>query len=82
MKKKLWMTFGPLLVAFAVFLFVLFGPSSLFSYVSSETVEKSATSMNEYVIQGLDIQKEALKRRKLFTNLWFFRAFSCRPISS
>ncbi|WP_258392768.1 hypothetical protein, partial [Listeria ivanovii] len=27
MKKKLWMTFGPLLVAFAVFLFVLFGPS-------------------------------------------------------
>ncbi|MBC2279138.1 D-alanyl-lipoteichoic acid biosynthesis protein DltD [Listeria welshimeri] len=61
MKKKLWMTFGPLLVAFAVFLFVLFGPSSLFSHVSSETVEKSATSMNENVIQGLDIQKEALK---------------------
>ncbi|MBC8844953.1 D-alanyl-lipoteichoic acid biosynthesis protein DltD, partial [Escherichia coli] len=52
MKKKLWMTFGPLLVAFAVFLFVLFGPSSLFSKVSSETVEKSATSMNESVIQG------------------------------
>ncbi|MGJ0405552.1 hypothetical protein, partial [Listeria monocytogenes] len=38
MKKKLWMTFGPLLVAFAVFLFVLFGPSSLFSKVSSDTV--------------------------------------------
>lgn len=61
MKKKLWMTFGPLLVAFAVFLFVLFGPSSLFSKVSSETVEKSATSMNESVIQGLDIQKKALQ---------------------
>lgn len=61
MKKKLWMTFGPLLVAFAVFLFVLFGPSSLFSHVSSSTVKKSATSMNESVIQGLDIQKEALQ---------------------
>ncbi|PZF87452.1 D-alanyl-lipoteichoic acid biosynthesis protein DltD [Listeria ivanovii] len=61
MKKKLWMTFGPLLVAFAVFLFVLFGPSSLFSYVSPNAVKKSATSMNESVIQGLDIQKEALR---------------------
>lgn len=61
MKKKLWMTFGPLLVAFAVFLFVLFGPSSLFSHVSSDTVKKSATSMNESVIQGLDIQEKAMQ---------------------
>lgn len=37
------------------------GPSSLFSKVSSDTVEKSATSMNESVIQGLDIQKKALQ---------------------
>lgn len=66
MKKKLWMTFGPLLVAFAVFLFVLFGPSSLFSKVSSETVEKSATSMNESVIQGLDIQKKLYKKETIY----------------
>ncbi|WP_239256923.1 D-alanyl-lipoteichoic acid biosynthesis protein DltD [Listeria ilorinensis] len=61
MKKKLWMTFGPILVSGILFLFLLFGPSALFNHVSSQTVEKSATSMSENVIQGELIQKKAME---------------------
>ncbi|WP_099223254.1 D-alanyl-lipoteichoic acid biosynthesis protein DltD [Listeria costaricensis] len=60
MKKKLWMTFGPILVSGILFLFLLFGPSALFDHVSSQTVKKSATSMSENVIQGELIQKKAI----------------------
>ncbi|WP_163652355.1 D-alanyl-lipoteichoic acid biosynthesis protein DltD [Listeria sp. PSOL-1] len=64
MKKKLWMTFGPVLVAGLVFLFILFGPSALFNGVSNKTIEKSATSMNEGVIQGQLIQDDAFSKKE------------------
>ncbi|EUJ31957.1 D-alanine esterification of lipoteichoic acid and wall teichoic acid [Listeria cornellensis FSL F6-0969] len=63
MKKKIWMTFGPLLIAGAVFLFILFGPSSIFGGVSTNTVKKSATSMNPVVVQGVAIQQKNARDR-------------------
>ncbi|MBC2034694.1 D-alanyl-lipoteichoic acid biosynthesis protein DltD [Listeria booriae] len=66
MKKKLWMTFGPLLIAGAVFLFILFGPSSLFGGVSNGTVKKSATSMSPTVVQGVAIQQKMLTTDKTY----------------
>lgn len=60
MKKKLWMTLGPIIVAFAIFLFILFGPGALFGGVSGKTVNQSASSMEKKVIQGVALQKKAL----------------------
>ncbi|MBC1458163.1 D-alanyl-lipoteichoic acid biosynthesis protein DltD [Listeria newyorkensis] len=70
MKKKLWMTFGPLLIAGAVFLFILFGPSSIFGGVSTSTVKKSATSMNPTVVQGVAIQQKMLATDKNYVPIF------------
>ncbi|WP_042349432.1 D-alanyl-lipoteichoic acid biosynthesis protein DltD [Bacillus massiliigorillae] len=64
MKKKLWMTFGPVLVAFIIFGFILVDPFKLFDNVSDEIITKGATSMSENVIQGNVIQENALKTGK------------------
>ncbi|MBC1474245.1 D-alanyl-lipoteichoic acid biosynthesis protein DltD [Listeria grandensis] len=66
MKKKLWMTFGPLLIAGAVFLFILFGPSSIFGGVTQGTIKKSATSMSTTVVQGVAIQQKMLAADKTY----------------
>ena len=60
MKRKVWMTLGPVAVAFSLFLFILFGPSALFDGVSDEKVQSSATSMDKKIIQGIKLQKMAL----------------------
>lgn len=61
MKKKLWMIFGPILVAGFIFLFILFGPSAIFGGVSNRAVEDGASSMNPAVVGGVAIQRAALE---------------------
>ncbi|WP_088838797.1 MULTISPECIES: D-alanyl-lipoteichoic acid biosynthesis protein DltD [unclassified Listeria] len=62
MRKKLWMTFGPILVACGVFLFILFGPSALFGGVSNTAVQNAATSMNGNVVGGKILQQTAMNQ--------------------
>lgn len=61
MKKKLWMTFGPVLIALLLFSFILFGPSAIFGGVSEKAVSESATSMNQISLQGNILQKKAME---------------------
>ncbi|EFI83872.1 D-alanyl-lipoteichoic acid biosynthesis protein DltD [Listeria grayi] len=65
MKKKLWMTFGPILVALLLFSFILFGPSAIFGGVSEQAVRDSATSMNQTSLQGNILQKRAMEENYL-----------------
>lgn len=60
MRKKLWMTFGPILVACGVFLFILFGPSAIFGSVSNKSIQNAATSMSENVVGGEALQRAAM----------------------
>ncbi|WP_042347676.1 D-alanyl-lipoteichoic acid biosynthesis protein DltD [Bacillus massiliigorillae] len=61
MKKQLWMTLGPVFIAFVIFTFILFGPKWLFGKVSKESVANSASSMNADVLQGMILQRKALE---------------------
>ncbi|MEN2666299.1 D-alanyl-lipoteichoic acid biosynthesis protein DltD [Listeria aquatica] len=64
MKKKLWMIFGPILVAGFIFLFILFGPSAIFGGVSERAVSEGATSMSPAVVGGEEIQRVAFESDK------------------
>ncbi|WP_057880338.1 D-alanyl-lipoteichoic acid biosynthesis protein DltD [Companilactobacillus kimchiensis] len=60
MKKKLWMIFGPVIVAIAALLILLWAPIN-FKTVTPEKVEQAATSLDVRVLKGESVKNAAEK---------------------
>ncbi len=60
MKKKLWMIFGPVIVAIAALLILLWAPIN-FKTVTPEKVEQAATSLDIRVLKGESVKNAAAK---------------------
>ncbi|AKP67160.1 D-alanyl-lipoteichoic acid biosynthesis protein DltD [Companilactobacillus ginsenosidimutans] len=58
MKKKLWMIFGPVIVAIAALLILLWAPIN-FKTVTPEKVNQAATSLDARVLKGENIKNNA-----------------------
>lgn len=58
MKKKLWMIFGPVIIAIAALLILLWAPIN-FKTVTPEKVNQAATSLDARVLKGEDIKNTA-----------------------
>lgn len=60
MKKKLWMIFGPVIIAVAALLILLWAPIN-FKTVTPEKVKQAATSLDVRVLKGEDVKNAAEK---------------------
>lgn len=60
MKKKLWMIFGPVIVALAALLILLWAPIN-FKTVTSQKVRQASTSLDMRVLKGESIKNAAEK---------------------
>ncbi|GEP19932.1 D-alanyl-lipoteichoic acid biosynthesis protein DltD [Pediococcus argentinicus] len=63
MKKKLWMIFGPLVVAAIVLLGLLFSPFKI-NRINKTTERQAATSLSPNVLKGEAIKKAALSHKE------------------
>lgn len=60
MKKKLWMIFGPVIIAVAALLILLWTPITI-KNVTPEEVNQAATSLDARVLKGEDVKNTAEK---------------------
>ena len=60
MKKKLWMIFGPVIVAIAALLILLWAPIN-FKTVTPQKVRQAATSLDIRVLKGESVKNAAEK---------------------
>lgn len=60
MKKKLWMIFGPVIVALVALMILLWAPIK-FKTVTPQKVRQAATSLDVRVLKGEDVKNAAVK---------------------
>ncbi|WP_057764907.1 D-alanyl-lipoteichoic acid biosynthesis protein DltD [Companilactobacillus tucceti] len=60
MKKKLWMTFGPVIVAAVALLLLLWTPTK-FKTITPEKIDQASTSLDIRVLKGEDVKNAAEK---------------------
>lgn len=62
--KKIFSALGPFVLAVVILVIILFSPTKIGNTVSSDTLEKAATSMSINVIKGNIIKNEAMQSEK------------------